>query len=298
MHPIHDVFNRLRQAHRKALIPFIMAGDPDLSMTARLIETLAEAGADLIEVGIPFSDPLADGPTIQRASSRALAAGTTPAAVLQMIARVKSHVPIIVLSYWNPVVQFGGQGGADNPTTSRHRDSGSSARRADVAFGDARGGWDTPVPFFREAAQCGVSGLIVPDLPPDEADGLHAIGRRHGLATIFLAAPTSPPHRLRQIARASEGFIYYVSLTGTTGARRQLPSDWLHGVRQLKLLTTKPVCVGFGIATPAQARLVSRAADGVIVGSALINRVEPYLRQRRRLLREAAAFVRRLRRAV
>lgn len=266
---ISAIFSRLRQAHRKALIPFIMGGDPDLSTTAQLIETLADAGADLIEVGIPFSDPLADGPTIQRASSRALAAGTTPAAVLQMIARVKSHVPIVVLSYWNPVVQFGGQGGADNP-----------------------------MPFFREAVRYGVSGLIVPDLPPDEADGLHALGQRHGLATIFLAAPTSPPHRLRQIARASEGFIYYVSLTGTTGARRHLPTEWLHGVRQLKLLTTKPICVGFGISTPAQARAVSRAADGVIIGSALIRALEPYSRQRRRVVREAAVFIRRLRRAV
>lgn len=266
---ISDVFNRLRHAHRKALVPFIMGGDPDLSTTAQLIETLADAGADLIEVGIPFSDPLADGPTIQRASSRALAAGTTPAAVLQMIARAKSRVPIVVLSYWNPVVQFGGAGGADNP-----------------------------VPFFREAVRCGVGGLIVPDLPPDEADGLRALGRRHGLATIFLAAPTSPPHRLRQIARASEGFIYYVSLTGTTGARRHLPTEWLHGVRQLKLLTTKPICVGFGISTAAQARAVSRAADGVIVGSALIRALEPYSRQRRRVVREAASFIRRFRRAI
>ena len=278
MKPLRDisaVFNRLRHARRKALIPFIMGGDPNLSTTAQLIGTLAGAGADLIEVGIPFSDPLADGPTIQRASSRALAAGATPAAVLHMIARVKSRVPIVVLSYWNPVVQFGGA--SAKPWRSRA---------------------DNPVPFFREAARCGVSGLIVPDLPPDEADGLHAIGRRHGLATIFLAAPTSPPNRLRQIARASEGFIYYLSLTGTTGARRHLPTEWLHGVRQLKLLTTKPICVGFGISTAAQARAVSRAADGVIVGSALIRALEPYGGQRRRVLREAASFIHRLRRAV
>ncbi|MBI4353597.1 MAG: tryptophan synthase subunit alpha, partial [Candidatus Omnitrophica bacterium] len=192
-----------------------------------------------------------------------------PAAVLQMIARAKSRVPIVVLSYWNPVVQFGGQGTADDP-----------------------------VPFFREAARCGVSGLIVPDLPPDEAEGVHAMGQREGVATIFLAAPTSPAHRLRRIARASEGFIYYVSLTGTTGARRHLPAEWLHGVRQLKLLTTKPICVGFGISTAAQARAVARAADGVIVGSALIRALEPYRGQRRRVVYEAASFIRRLRRAV
>ncbi|HAM40319.1 MAG TPA: tryptophan synthase subunit alpha [Candidatus Omnitrophica bacterium] len=268
---IREVFARLRQTHRKALIPFVMAGDPSLPATAQLIQALAGVGADCVEVGIPFSDPLADGPTIQRASSRALGTGVTPAAVLKMIARIKRRVavPLILLSYWNPVVHYG-------------------SRRAAC----------DPAPFLRDAARCGVSGLIVPDLPPDEADGLHDLGRRHGIATIFLAAPTSPAYRLRRIARASEGFIYYVSLTGTTGARRQLPPDWLHGVRELKLLTTKPVCVGFGISTPAHARAVGRVADGVIVGSALLNALEPFRNQRRRWLREAAAFLRGLRRAV
>ena len=271
MPTIREVFARLRQTHRKALIPFVMAGDPSLPATAQLIQALAEAGADCVEVGIPFSDPLADGPTIQRAASRALAAGTTPPAVLTMIARLKRRVavPLILLSYWNPVAQYG-----------------------------SRGAGDDPAPFLRDAARCGVSGLIVPDLPPDEADGLQVLGRRHGIATIFLAAPTSPAHRLRRIARASEGFIYYVSLTGTTGARRQLPSDWLHGVRQLKLLTTKPVCVGFGISTPAQARAIGRVADGVIIGSALLNALEPFRNHRGRWLREAGAFLRGLRRAV
>lgn len=271
MPTIPEVFARLRQTNRKALIPFVMAGDPSLPATAQLIQALAGAGADCVEVGIPFSDPLADGPTIQRAASRALAAGITPPAVLMMIARLtrRVDVPLILLSYWNPVVQYG-----------------------------SRGAGHDPAPFLRDAARCGVSGLIVPDLPPDEADGLHSLGRRHGIATIFLAAPTSPAHRLRRIARASEGFIYYVSLTGTTGARRQLPSDWVHGVRQLKLLTTKPVCVGFGISTPAQARAIGRVAEGVIVGSALLNALEPFRNRRRRWLREAAAFLRGLRRAV
>lgn len=271
MESLRNVFHQLRRAHRKAVIPFVMGGDPNLTATAQVLQVLANAGADCLEVGIPFSDPLADGPTIQRASSRALAAGTTPAAVLAMVGRVarRVRVPVVILSYWNPVVQFGRRGMANEAG-----------------------------PFFREAARCGVSGLIVPDLPPDEANGLHELGRSYGIATIFLAAPTSPAHRLRQIARASEGFIYYVSLAGTTGARRQLPLEWLHGVRQLKLLTTKPICVGFGISTPAQARAVGRVADGVIVGSALLNALEPLQRQRWRWLRQAAVFVERLRRAL
>ena len=271
MHRIQATFDRLRRERRKALMPFIMGGDPDLAATRELIRTLADAGADLIEVGIPFSDPLADGPTIQRAAARALARGTTPEALLAAIARVSAEVgvPIVALSYWNPILHYAGHG---------------------------RGG--DPSPFVRAAACGGIDGVVVPDLPVEEAGALRSAGRRHGVNTIVLAAPTSPPDRLRQIARHAEGFIYYVSLTGTTGVRRRLPTEWLHGVRQLKLLTTKPICVGFGISTPAQARAVASAADGVIVGSALIAAMEPHLRQRRRLLRAARAFVGRLRRAV
>ena len=243
MSHIRAAFDRLRRARRTALIPFIMGGDPSLSLTGPLLLALEDAGADLIEVGIPFSDPLADGPTIQAASARALARGATPARILRAVASVRSRlrVPVVCLSYWNLVSQFGG-GGAD------------SSGRA----------------FVRAARASGVSGLIVPDLPVEEGMGLRRMTAREGLAAVCLAAPTSPPERLRLIARASQGFIYYVSVTGTTGARSALPPALVHGVRQLKLLTTKPVCVGFGISTPAQARQVARIADGVIVGSALI----------------------------
>lgn len=270
MHRIHDTFKRLRRAHRKALIPFVMGGDPTPRMTERLLEALADAGADILEVGIPFSDPLADGPTIQRASQRALARGTTPQMVLKMLAQAtrRLRVPVVVLSYWNPIVQFG-NGEAMNPA-----------------------------PFLRAAAAAGVSGLVVPDLPPDEAHEFQRAARRAGIATIFLAAPTSPPARLRLIARACEGFIYYVSVTGTTGARDRLPGEWLHGVRQLKLLTSKPVCVGFGISTPAQAASVARVADGVIVGSALIRTLEPFFSRPRQAVTRARTFVRQLRSAI
>jgi len=273
MDRIRTTFDRLRRRGRKALIPFIMGGDPDLEATGRLIEALAGAGADLIEIGVPFSDPLADGPTIQRASSRALAHGTTPASLLELVQRVSRTVeaPIVLLSYWNPIVQY------RNGAARNHVD---------------------PQPFLRRAQEAGVCGVVVPDLPPEEGEPLRAAAQRCGVATIFLAAPTSPPERLRQIARASNGFIYYVSLTGTTGARTQLSADWRHGVRQIKLITTKPVCVGFGISTPAQAAAVARVADGAIIGSALLNALEPHLRSRSGTARRAAAFLRPFRRVL
>ena len=272
MDPIRAVFERLRRTHRKALIPFIMGGDPNLATTRELVCALAEAGADLIEVGIPFSDPLADGPTIQRASSRALAGRTSPATVLEMLHRATARIcaPIVLLSYWNPIVQYGN----------------GRARGAD------------PSPFLRDARSAGCCGVIVPDLPIEEGQPFRQAAARAGLAPIFLAAPTSPPERLRRIARCSEGFIYYVSVTGTTGARRRLSADWLHGVRQLKLITTKPVCVGFGISSPSQAASVARVADGVIVGSALIRTMEPHLRHPRAAVNAASSCLRRFRRAV
>jgi tryptophan synthase alpha chain len=269
MDGIRTAFNRLRRTGRKALIPFIMGGDPDLATTSQVLLALQEAGADLIEVGIPFSDPLADGPVIQAASARALAHGTTPARVLDAIHAVRRRLraPVVCLSYWNPILQFGANGAAA-----------------------------TPRQFLRAAAASGVIGVIVPDLPVEEGSTLRQAAAREGLAAVFLAAPTSPPARLRLVARASEGFIYYVSLTGTTGPRRQLPPALVHGVRQLKVLTTKPVCVGFGISTPAQARAVARVADGVIVGSALIKAIGSARGQA--AARRAERFLHRLRQAI
>jgi tryptophan synthase alpha chain len=263
MDRIRNTFHRLRRARRTALIPFVMGGDPDLETTERLLMALEASGADLIEVGIPFSDPLADGPIIQRASSRALSRGATPPAILHAIARASTRlrVPVVVLSYWNPVAR-------------------------------------DPRAFVRMAAQAGVSGIVVPDLPPEEAGAFRPIAKRAGVATIFLAAPTSPPSRLRQIVRASEGFIYYVSVTGTTGVRATVSHELAHHVRQLKLLTTKPICVGFGISSPAQAAAVARVADGVIIGSALIRAMEPHLKHRAAAVRAAGRFVRRLRHAL
>lgn len=269
---LRETFARLRRQGRPALIPFVMGGDPTLRATPPLLCALAESGADVIEVGIPFSDPLADGPTIQRASSRALANGTSPAAVLAAIAQVswRLETPLVVLSYWNLLLHYGRTG-----------------RRGDPLHA-----------FLRAAARAGVSGLVVPDLPLEEARAYRAIAHQAGVAPIFLATPTSTADRLRQIARASEGFIYYVSLTGTTGARSRLSPQWLHGVRQLRTITTKPVCVGFGISTPIQARSIARVADGVIIGSALIQALEPYGRRPRQLVARARAFLRPFREAI
>jgi len=238
--------------------------------TARLLLELQDAGADLIEVGIPFSDPLADGPIIQAASARALAHGATPGAILRAVSSVRPRlrVPLVYLTYWNPVLQF-----------------------------DKTAGRKDPAPFVRAARDSGCAGLIVPDLSIEDSARLRQASAQARLASIFLAAPTSPPDRLRAIARASSGFIYYVSVTGTTGVRRRLPPDVLHGVRQLKRLTTKPVCVGFGISTPAHAAMVGRVADGVIVGSALIQ-VMARAKTAAQGVRQGAAFVRRLRRAL
>jgi len=270
MERIRATFDGLRRVHRKALIPFIVGGDPSLSLTAQLLLALEDAGADLIEVGIPFSDPLADGPVIQDASARALARGATPRRVLAAVASVRHRleVPVVCLSYWNPIVQFGGNGA-----------SGSIRQ------------------FVRAARASGCSGVIVPDLPVEESALLRAVAGPEHFATVCLAAPTSPPARLRLIARSSQGFIYYVSVTGTTGIRRTLSPTLLQGVRQLKLVTTKPVCVGFGISTPAQARAVAGIADGVIVGSALIQAMA-HAPRRTAVLRRASAFVRRFRVAV
>ena len=265
-------FDRLRRARRTALIPFIVGGDPDSATTASLLLRLEDAGADLIEVGIPFSDPLADGPIIQRASSRALAHGATPERVLAAIASVhqRLHVPILCLSYWNPLVQFG----------QRHT-----------------GARPVPQPFLRAAAASGVAGLIVPDLPLEERGSLRRVVPRGVLAMILLATPTSPPERLRAIARASEGFIYYVSVVGTTGVRQRLPDGLVQGVQRLKRLTTKPVCVGFGISTPAHAAQVAAIADGVIIGSALVQALSNGHGRAERL-RHAERFIRRFRRAL
>lgn len=238
MSRIAATFARLRTAHRPALIPFVVAGDPDLNATDQVTRALISAGADVIELGVPFSDPVADGPTNQRAAQRALVAGTTVDDVLTLVRGVRSTVPVVLLSYYNPIVQYG---------LSQ---------------------------FCTDAAAAGVDGIVVPDLPADEAADLIAAARPAGLDTIFLLAPTSTDARIRLVAERSTGFIYCVSVTGVTGVRESLPEDIRALVARIKQASPLPVCVGFGVSGPEQARRVAEVADGVIVGSALVSILE------------------------
>lgn len=237
MSRIADRFATLRAWGEGALVVFITAGDPNLEATEKLIPALAEAGADIIEVGIPFSDPLADGPTIQASTFRALQQGVTPARVLETIARVRARtdVPLVTMTYFNPVWQMGVER------------------------------------FARQAVQAGVDGVIMTDMPPDEADEWHSAARQHGLDTIFLIAPTSTPERMRHVAQMSSGFVYCVSRTGVTGARDDLPEEVPQMLKAMRALTDLPLCVGFGISRPEHVRAVCRIADGAVVGSAVVS---------------------------
>lgn len=235
-------FAALRARRERALVPYFSAGDPSIATTRQLVVEAARRGADAIELGIPFSDPLADGPVIQRATQRALAAGVTLPRVLELVREMRSEVsvPLVCLTYYNPVLAFGLKA------------------------------------FCRTAVEAGIDGVIVADLPPEEAGPLQAEAEPAGLDLVHLVAPTSTPERMRRIARASQGFIYLVSLTGVTGERAALAPELSQQLRALRAITTKPICVGFGISTPEQAREVGRVADGVIVGSAIVRLVEQH----------------------
>ncbi|MDP2654803.1 MAG: tryptophan synthase subunit alpha [Candidatus Omnitrophota bacterium] len=240
MNRIDRKFQELRREGRKALITFITAGDPDMATTGQLVLAFDRSGADIVELGVPFSDPMADGPTIQASSFRALKKGATLAKILNLVKDIRRHseIPIALMTYYNPVFRFGEE------------------------------------KFVREAVKAGVDGVIIPDLPPEEAVRLRISARQEGLATVFFLAPTTTPQRMKTIIQQATGFIYYVSLTGVTGARQRLPASLFAGVQQAKRLTRKPVCVGFGIASPDQVREIARFADGVIVGSAIVKAIE------------------------
>lgn len=230
-------FKELMKKNQKALITYITAGDPNLELTYELVLKMEKSGADIIELGIPFSDPLADGPIIQAASERALKSGTSLSKVLDMVKVLRNitSVPIALLSYYNPIYKYG------------------------VAQ------------FVKDASFVGVDGIIIPDLPPEEAGELKYEANSKNLATIFLLAPTSTPERIRLISRVSSGFIYYVSLTGITGMRKNLDESLTESLRQIRLITNKPVGVGFGISTKDHVHQVTTIADAAIVGSAIVN---------------------------
>jgi tryptophan synthase alpha chain len=232
-------FAALRERRERALIPFITAGDPDLATTEALVPVLADAGADAIELGVPFSDPIAEGPTIQKSSERALVAGATLRRILQLVKtlRPRVDVPLVLMGYANPFFHMGEEN------------------------------------FAQAAAEVGVDGVIVPDLPPEEGERFYDAVEAAGVAPVLLAAPTTTPERLERIARRTRGFLYYVALTGVTGARADIARELESGVRRARALGEVPVCVGFGVSTPEQVAEIGRYADGVVVGSALVDRI-------------------------
>jgi len=221
---------------KKAFIPYITAGDPDLASTGKLVLALEKSGADIIELGIPFSDPIADGPTIQAASYRALQGGATLSKIFELVRKLRkvTGIPIVFMTYYNPVLAYG-------------------LRR-----------------FFNSCRSCGVDGVIIPDLPVEESGELTTLGKKFGISTIFLVAPTSTNDRIKNIVKRSTGFIYYVSSTGVTGTRKNLSPDIVKKIKLIRSFTAKPIAVGFGVSDPKQARMIAKTADGVIVGSAIV----------------------------
>ncbi|MFA5336516.1 MAG: tryptophan synthase subunit alpha [Candidatus Omnitrophota bacterium] len=240
MNRIDKKFAELKKLGRKALVAFFTAGDYGLQNTKKLVIEFEARGVDIIELGIPFSDPVADGPTIQISSERALKRGTKLKDVISAVGelRNKTEIPIVLMGYYNPILKYG---------ISK---------------------------FISDCAKNGVDGAIIPDLPPEESGELVSAARAKGFATIFLLSPTSTAKRIKLISKYSRGFIYYVSLTGITGARSSLPRELASRVRLIKRHSKLPVCVGFGVSNPAQVRQICYAADGAIVGSAIVKEIE------------------------
>ena len=238
-HPyrLDQTFARLKADEEGALVAFITAGDPTIEGTPDLVAALADAGADVIELGIPYSDPQADGPSIQASSQRALDRGMTPATVLQMVrdVRAKTDVPLVLMTAYNIPLKYG-------------------LERFAQAF-----------------AEAGADGAILTDLPPEEAERWKAAAESHGLSTVFLIAPTSTPERIALIAHNTTGFVYCVSRTGVTGSRAELPPELQALIARVRAATDKPVCVGFGVSRPDHVAQVIQNADGAVIGSALVD---------------------------
>jgi tryptophan synthase alpha chain len=233
-------FRELADASELGLVAYITAGDPSLAATEKIVLAAAEAGADVIELGVPFSDPVADGPTIQRASERALRSGTTLAGVMGLVEKIRaqSDVPLVLFTYFNPILQMGLE------------------------------------KFAKTAALAGADGVLATDLTPEEAEEYRSTLQAHGLDTVFLAAPTSTDARLALIAHVSSGFLYLISRAGVTGAREALPPDLPALVRRTRKFTSLPIAVGFGISLPTHVTVLGGIADAAVVGSALVAEIE------------------------
>ncbi|HET9180101.1 MAG TPA: tryptophan synthase subunit alpha [Terriglobia bacterium] len=239
---IQEKFRQLHESEAKGLVIYVTAGDPSLEATGSLLEAVQNGGADIIELGIPFSDPLADGPVIQRASERALAGGTTLRKVLRMLPewRKRAHAPLVLFSYYNPILQYG----LEN--------------------------------FARDASEAGADGVLAVDLSPEESVSYVETLRKWNLDTIFLGAPTSTDERLQRVANASTGFLYLIARAGVTGERDKVSDSTRPLIERVRKMTRLPLAVGFGISTPEQVRSVQELADAAVVGSAIVRSVEEH----------------------
>jgi tryptophan synthase alpha chain len=255
MSRLTHVFQRTQAERRAAFIAYLCAGDPDLETSLAACRALIDSGIDILELGVPFSDPLADGPTNQLAAQRALASGMTAADVFQLVRRIRetSEVPIVFYTYYNLVFTNGIEA------------------------------------YVRAAREAGVDGMLTLDLPPEEAGDLSAACRQHGLDQIYIVAPTTPDARIAKIAAAASGFIYYASREGVTGVRQQVAGNIPEAIARIKRATKLPVAVGFGISTREQVRQVAAVADGVVVGSALVNCIRDHLGSTEKITRRLIA---------
>ena len=242
MSRIAETFKTLARKGEKALITFITAGDPDLEVTRDCILAMEKGGADIVELGVPFSDPMADGPTIQKSSERALLAGTTLPKILAMVKslRSSSSIPLLLMGYYNPIFRYGA------------------------------------AQFLADAAGAGLDGVLIVDLPPEEAQEFRKLASAAGIDLISLLTPTSDAARMKKVARQGSGFIYYVSVTGVTGARESVAMSVHEKVEEIRRLSPLPVAVGFGISNPSQAAGIAGSADGVVVGSAIVKLFEQF----------------------
>jgi len=249
-------FDELKQQKKTAFIPYICGGDPNIDITYKLVLALDRTGADIIELGVPFSDPIADGPTIQKASERALKNKVTLDQLLELVAdlRMETQVPIVLMGYYNPIFVMG---------------------------------IDT---FFAKSRSVGVDGVIIPDLPIEESNPIKKIAKQYDIKVIFLVAPTSNVERMKKIAKSGNGFIYCVSVTGVTGIRQNVSNELEPMITELRRHTETPVCVGFGISNPEQAKSVAELADGVVVGSAIINHIESNLGNEADIVQSVSRF--------
>lgn len=265
MRSYREVFSELKGQNRAALIPFFVLGDPDFDTSAELIKTAIDAGADILELGVPFSDPIADGPTIQKADIRALHQGMNVHKALELIRQIKQHkdIPIGLLMYYNLICHYGVE------------------------------------KFFKDFHDAGVNSVLVADMTIDDADEILGSATAAGLDTVFMVTPITTEERIKQIAGKTTGFVYTVSVLGVTGSRERL-SDSVEGlIGRLKSLADIPVCVGFGISKPEHAQAVARAgADGVIIGSRIVGMIEANLGHRQQMVAEIAAFIAEVRNAL